>query len=335
LSIKESELHVNKRPVSLVAGAAGFIGSHLTDRLLREGHQVIGLDNLCTGNMDNLEQAVKDPLFKFILGDITEKIELPTVKLDYIWHLASPASPVDYRRLSLETLFVNSQGTRSMLELALQHDAHFLLASTSEVYGDPKVHPQVETYWGNVNSVGERACYDEGKRFAEALAWEYRRRYELNARIIRIFNTYGPRMQIRDGRVVPNFIWQALRKEPLTIYGEGNQTRSFVFVDDEVEGILRAMLYPDTDGEIINLGNPEEKTILAFAGVVSELCGVSVNFSFQPLPVDDPTRRCPDISKAHRLLSWFPETSLNTGLGRTIEYFQRKIVNHVAERRVV
>lgn len=272
-------------PVSLVTGAGGFIGSHLVDRLLLAGHRVIALDNLCTGRIDNLQSALsyEDRTF-FIKADITEKFDLPDLPVNFIWHLASPASPVDYRRLNIETMLVNSIGTKNMLDIAVNHNAKFLLASTSEAYGDPLVHPQPETYWGNVNSVGERACYDESKRFAETLTLEYYRRYGLDARIIRIFNTYGPRMQISDGRVVPNFICQALRGEPLTVYGDGSQTRSFVFIQDEVEGILRAMFYEHTNGEVINIGNPEEYSINEFAGIVARLCGVKVEVVYKPLP---------------------------------------------------
>lgn len=309
-------------PVSLVTGAAGFLGSHLVDRLIAAGHRVVGLDNLCTGSLENIHKAMaQEKKFVFIQTDITEKIDLPVTNCDYVWHLASPASPVEYRRLSLETMLVNSAGTKNMLEAAVAFGAKFLLASTSETYGDPLEHPQLETYWGNVNPVGERACYDESKRFAEALTFEFRRRYGLDARVIRIFNTYGPRMQLDDGRVVPNFICQALQGRPLTVYGDGSQTRSFVYVDDEVEGILRAMFCGGTDGEVINIGNPEEYSIIKFAGEVARLCGVKLNFVYQPLPADDPARRCPDISKAKLLLGWKPAVSLEKGLAATINYF--------------
>lgn len=314
-------------PVSLVAGAAGFLGSHLVDRLLWHGHRVVGLDNLCTGSLDNLQNALTyhHDRFDFVHADITACFELPHYSYNYIWHLASPASPVDYRRLSLETLGVNSLGTKNMLDLAVQHQASFLLASTSEAYGDPQVHPQPETYWGSVNPVGERACYDEGKRFAEALTAEYRRCYGLNARIIRIFNTYGPRMQITDGRAVPNFICQALGGQPLTVYGSGRQTRSFIFVSDQIEGILRSMFEQQTNGEIINLGNPDEYTILELAEAVAKICGVEFRVVYQPLPPDDPTRRCPDISKARALLGWEPVTVLDRGMAITVDYFARAL----------
>lgn len=314
-------------PVSLVTGAGGFIGSHLVDRLLSKGHQVYGVDNLCTGSLENLQNALshKEKFF-FILADITADFKLPEIRFDFIWHLASPASPVDYRRLSIETMLVNSMGTKNMLDIAVRHKAKFLLASTSEAYGEPLVHPQQETYWGNVNSVGERACYDESKRFAESITFDYRRRYGLNARITRIFNTYGSRMQINDGRVAPNFICQALQGEPLTVYGNGAQTRSFVYVDDEVEGILSAMFCENTDGEVINIGNPDECTILEFAGIVARLCGVKLDIIYKPLPFDDPTRRCPDISKARRLLGWEPLVPLEQGITATIEYFFHKLL---------
>lgn len=312
-------------PVSLVTGAGGFLGSHLTDRLLAEGHFVIGMDNLCTGRIENLNGALASNNFFFVNSDIITELKLPGLKCDYIWHLASPASPVDYRQLSIETMLVNSVGTKNLLDIALKHKARFLLASTSEAYGDPLVHPQPETYWGHVNPVGERACYDESKRYAEALTFEYRRRHGLDARIIRIFNTYGPRMQVHDGRVVPNFICQALRGEALTVYGDGTQTRSFVFVDDEIEGIWRALLYPDTNGEVINLGNPDEYTILEFAGIVARLCGVGLNTVYRPLPPDDPGRRCPDISKARALLGWEPAVPLERGLALTIASFKEKM----------
>lgn len=315
----------NNNPVSLVTGAAGFLGSHLVDYLLAEGHLVVGVDNLCTGNLQNLEKACAcRERFYFLEADITDEIELPSYKYDYIWHLASPASPKDYRRLSIETLMVNSLGTKKMLDLALKHGSRFLLASTSEVYGDPEVHPQPESYWGNVNPIGQRACYDEGKRFAEALTMEYHRRYDLDARIVRIFNTYGPRMKMDDGRVVPNFICQALRGEPLTVYGEGAQTRSFVFVTDEIEGIYRAMTCTGTKGEVFNLGNPEEYSILDFARIISEICGVDFKVEYSPLPPDDPRKRCPDIDKARRLLQWKPGVSLKEGLRITIDDFRRQ-----------
>ncbi len=336
MSIVALESLHNSKPVSLVTGAAGFLGSHLVDRLLLEGHMVIGVDNLCSGKRKNLEQASRyGDEFIFVLADVSSELELPPVKIDYIWHLASPASPVDYRRLSYETMLVNSFGTKVMLDLAAQNKARFLLASTSESYGDPQVHPQTETYWGNVNPVGERSCYDESKRFAEALTFEYRRRFSLDARIIRIFNTYGPRMQITDGRVVPNFIYQALSGKPLTVYGDGSQTRSFVYVADEIEGIYRAMLYDHTDGEVINLGNPDEYRIIQFAEIVTRLCGVKLQTVYKPLPLDDPSKRCPNITKAIKILNWQPRTNLTEGLMLTIDYFQNQLMSSVTEHKIM
>ncbi len=314
---------LDTHPVSLVTGAAGFLGSHLVDRLLFEGHHVVGIDNFCTGSRENLYYARKAGRGKFICieADILAEFTLPDLNWDYVWHLASPASPVEYRRLSLETMLVNSAGTKKMLDIALKNRAKFLLASTSEAYGDPLVHPQPENYWGNVNPVGERACYDESKRFGEALTLEYHRRYGLDARIIRIFNTFGPRMQVNDGRVVPNFICQSLQGKPLTVYGSGAQTRSFVFVTDEIDGFWRAMLSDNTNGEIINIGNPDEYTVLDFAGIIARLCGVELNVVYKPLPPDDPTRRCPDISKAKRLLGWQPVVPIERGIAATMDYF--------------
>ncbi len=312
-------------PVSLVTGVGGFLGSYLADRLLFEGHVVVGVDNFCTGNRANLKNAFsyKDK-FIFVHADIATQYELPALKYDFVWHLASPASPVDYRRLSIETMLVNSTGTKNMLDTAVKQGAKFLLAGTSEAYGDPLVHPQPETYWGNVNPVGERACYDESKRFAEALTFEYRHRYGLDTRIVRIFNTYGPRMQENDGRVVPNFICRALQGKPLTVYGKGDQTRSFIFVTETIEGIYRAMFYAKTHGEIINIGNPDEYTILKLAEIVARLCGTEMNIVYKPLPPGDPARRRPDISKARALLDWVPTISLERGLNEVINYFLKK-----------
>ncbi|RPF47033.1 dTDP-glucose 4,6-dehydratase/UDP-glucuronate decarboxylase [Thermodesulfitimonas autotrophica] len=309
---------------ALVTGAAGFLGSHLVDKLLAAGCRVVGVDNLSTGNLANLRAALKNPLFSFIKADVTENLVLEE-DFDFIFHLASPASPVDYRRLSIETMLVNGLGTKNLLDLALESQAVFLLASTSEVYGNPLVHPQPESYWGNVNPIGPRACYDESKRFAEALTMEYHRRYGCDVRIARIFNTYGPRMRLNDGRVVPNFISQALRGEPLTVYGNGRQTRSFVYVADEIEGLLRLAAAPHAAGEVVNLGNPEEKSILEFAQLVARLVGVECVIEYKELPPDDPTRRCPDISKAQKLLGWQPKTPLEEGLRATIAFFKQEL----------
>jgi nucleoside-diphosphate-sugar epimerase len=244
---------------------------------------------------------------------------------DFVAHLASPASPVDYRRLSIETMLVNGPGTKNVLDLALKSEAVFLLASTSEVYGDPLLHPQEETYWGNVNPTGPRACYDESKRYAEALTMEYRRRHGLDVRIARIFNTYGPRMRPDDGRVVPSFIISALRKEPLLVFGDGKQTRSFVYVADEIDGLLRLLAAPHAGGETVNVGSPEERTILEFARIVSELCGSEYRIEHRELPPDDPSRRCPDITKARALLGWEPQTPLAEGLRHTIAFFKETL----------
>lgn len=309
---------------ALVTGAAGFLGSHLVDRLLAAGCQVVGVDNLSTGNPRNLLPARVNPRFRFLEADLTEWSP-PGVDFDFIFHLASPASPVDYRRLSIETMLVNALGTKKLLDLTCETGAVFLLASTSEVYGDPLVHPQPESYWGNVNPIGPRACYDESKRFAEALTMEYHRRYGCDVRIARIFNTYGPRMRLDDGRVVPNFISQALKGEPLTIYGDGQQTRSFLYVDDQIEGLLRLSAASKAKGEVVNLGNPEEKSIIEFAQLVARLVGVECRIEYKELPLDDPTRRCPDISKAQKLLGWQPKTPLEEGLRATIAFFKQEL----------
>jgi dTDP-glucose 4,6-dehydratase len=303
----------------LLSGAAGFIASHLCDRLLHEGHEVVGLDNLSTGNLRNIAHLEEHPRFTFLRADVTEPLPVSR-KFDAVLHLASPASPKDYLECPIETLLVGSQGTRNMLECAVTSNALFLLTSTSECYGDPTVHPQVETYWGNVNPVGPRSCYDESKRFAEAITMAYHRRYGLRTRIARIFNTYGPRMKLNDGRVVPAFLDQALRGEPITIFGDGSQTRSFCYVSDLVDGLLRLLfsdeIYP------VNLGNPVELSMLAFAEYIRELTGSQSPLEFHPLPEDDPKRRQPDISKARMLLGWEPRVPLREGLAETIAYFQ-------------
>jgi nucleoside-diphosphate-sugar epimerase len=313
----------------LIAGAAGFIGSHLVDRYLARGDFVVGIDNLLTGSRSNLESALGSANFRFLERDVSDDSEDALKQMssgidgcDLVLHFASPASPVDYSEHPFATMAVNSRGTRFCAELALRWNARMLYASTSESYGDPLEHPQKETYWGNVNSVGPRSCYDESKRFGEALTMTYVREKDLDARIIRIFNTYGPRMRQRDGRVVPNFVMQALGKKPLTIYGDGTQTRSFCYVDDLVEGIIRCADSEKTRGIVVNLGNPEEHTIREFAEIVCNIAGVELVVEHQPMPPDDPTRRNPDISRAKNLLGWSPSVSLREGLRRTLEYMQ-------------
>jgi nucleoside-diphosphate-sugar epimerase len=308
----------------LVAGGSGFIGSHLVDRLLAAGHQVTVADSLLTGHPANLTHLAGHPHLHVVQQDIAAPLAPAVSERDYdrIYHLASPASPRGYARFPIETLLVNSQGTHRLLELAQARSARFLLASTSEVYGDPLVHPQVETYWGNVNPIGPRACYDEGKRFAETITVEYSRQREVDARIARIFNTYGPRSHPGDGRVVPNFCVQALRDDPITIYGSGGQTRSFCYVADLVEGLVRLMETDGLGGEVVNLGNPEEHTIRQFADRIVALAGSRSVITHEDLPVDDPQRRRPDIGKARRLLGWSPRVSLDTGLAATLTYFR-------------
>ncbi len=304
---------------AVVSGAAGFIGSHLCDRLLAEGCSVIGLDNLLTGAERNIEHLRGNPAFEFRLQDITQPFEIES-KVDFVLNLASPASPRDYMEHPIETLDVGSLGTRRMLELAQKNNAKFLLTSTSESYGDPAVHPQPETYWGNVNPVGPRSCYDESKRFAEALTMAFHRTRGVKSSIARIFNTYGPRMKLNDGRVVPAFMDQALRGEPITIFGDGSQTRSFCYVSDLVDGLWRLLL--SDEAYPVNVGNPREMTILEFAKTIAELTGSKAGFVYQPLPEDDPKQRKPDISKAKRLLGWKPVVSLEEGMALTVEYFR-------------
>jgi dTDP-glucose 4,6-dehydratase len=305
---------------SVVTGGAGFLGSHICERLLAEGHRVICVDNLITGNRANIEPLVGDELFTFIEHDVTVPLHLAQ-PIDNILHFASPASPIDYLELPIQTLKVGSLGTHNTLGMAKATGARYLLASTSEVYGDPLIHPQPESYWGNVNPVGPRGVYDEAKRFAEAMVMAYHRTHGLDTRIVRIFNTYGPRMRPRDGRVVPTFIQQALDGEPLTVYGDGSQTRSFCFVDDLVEGIWR-LLGSDTN-EPVNLGNPHEMTVLEFAQQILELTDSDAPLLHKELPEDDPKIRQPDITRAREVLGWEPRVPLRTGLERTIEYFRR------------
>jgi dTDP-glucose 4,6-dehydratase len=303
----------------LVAGAAGFLGSHLVERLLADGHQVIGVDNFISGNEDNLAGLANESRFELIRADVSERFEIGGV--DGVFHLASPASPVDYLLHPIATLKAGSYATHNLLDLARKHDARFLLASTSEVYGDPAVHPQPESYWGNVNSVGPRSVYDEAKRYAEAVTMAYHRHHAADIRIARIFNTYGPRMRPNDGRVVTNFIVQALLGAPLTVYGDGSQTRSFCFVDDEVEGLYR--LFVSGDNEPTNIGNPTEFTIRELADLVLEMTGSRSVIDEQPLPQDDPKVRCPDIDRARRMLGWEPRIQLREGLRRTIDFFKK------------
>jgi len=302
----------------LVTGAAGFLGSHLCDALLAEGREVLGVDNLSTGNQANLEHLKNEPRFSLIEQDICEPFDVGPV--DFVFNFASPASPVDYMRNGIETLRVGSEGTKNALELARRHGARFLQASTSECYGDPTVHPQPESYWGNVNPVGPRSVYDEAKRFSEALVMAYYRYYGVDTQLVRIFNTYGPRLQSSDGRVISNLMMQALHGEDLTIYGDGTQTRSFCYVSDEIEGILR--LSRSGEHLPVNIGNPEEWTILDCARQVLEVTGSQSQIRFAPLPEDDPVQRRPDITRARELLGWEPKIDLRTGLKLCLDYFR-------------
>ncbi len=311
-----------ERRRALVTGGAGFLGSHLCERLLAEGYDVVCMDNLITGTLENIERLFGRDGFVFVHHDVTNFIHVPG-RLDAILHFASPASPIDYLKLPIQTLKVGSLGTHKALGLAKSKGARFLLASTSEVYGDPLVHPQPETYWGNVNPVGPRGVYDEAKRFAEALTMAYHRHHGVDTRIVRIFNTYGPRMRAGDGRVVPTFINQALRGEPLTCFGDGSQTRSFCYVDDLIDGIYRLLESDHT--EPTNIGNPSEMTVLEFAREVLRLIGSDAEVVFEDLPVDDPKVRQPDITVARRVLGWQPKVPLEEGLTATIEYFREHL----------
>jgi len=303
----------------LVTGGAGFLGSHLCDRLLAERHEVIAMDNLLTGNMRNIAHLEEEKRFRFVRHNVSEFIFVDG-PVDAVLHFASPASPIDYLELPIQTLKVGSLGTHNALGLALEKGARFLLASTSEVYGDPLIHPQPETYWGNVNPIGPRGVYDEAKRFAEALTMAYHRAHGVDTRIVRIFNTYGERMRPRDGRVVPALICQALAGEPMTVFGDGKQTRSFCYVSDLIDGIYRLLL--SDVNEPVNIGNPAELSVLDFAKTIRRLTGTSSEIVFKPLPVDDPKVRQPDISKAKAKLGWEPKVRLEDGLGRAIEYFR-------------
>ncbi len=306
---------------TLITGAAGFIGSHLVDYLLARDHEVIGMDNFITGNPRNLSH-IGNPRFTLVEHNVTEEIPIDG-PLDYILHFASPASPIDYLELPIQTLKVGSLGTHKTLGVAKAKNAAFLLASTSEVYGDPLVHPQTEDYWGNVNPIGPRGVYDEAKRFAEAMSVAYRRYHSVNVKVARIFNTYGPRMRVRDGRAIPAFVSQALTGEPITVFGDGQQTRSFCFVEDLVEGLCR-LLFSEHPGPV-NIGNPAEMTMLELANVIVEMTGSKSEITFKPLPEDDPKIRQPDITLANKLLDWSPKVSLEDGLTQTIAYFRQAL----------
>ncbi|MEN6330117.1 MAG: UDP-glucuronic acid decarboxylase family protein [Methanobacteriaceae archaeon] len=308
----------------LITGAAGFIGSHLCDRFIKEGWYVIGADNFLTGSAENLEHLFRNKNFEFIEKDIIQGLELEG-PLDLILHFACPASPIDYLNFPIETLMVDSVGTSHVLNLAKEKKARYIFASTSEVYGDPQVHPQPESYWGNVNPVGPRSVYDEAKRFSESLSMAYYREYGVDVRIVRIFNTYGPRMKLNDGRVVPNFLFQALKGMDLTVYGDGNQTRSFCYVDDLVDGIFLVAEAEEIANRVLNLGNPDEYKIIDFAQIIIKITGSDSKIIFKPLPLDDPKMRKPDITKALESLHWRPIISLEAGIKRTIEYFQSQI----------
>lgn len=318
---------MNKRR-ALVTGGAGFVGSHLCDALLADGDSVVAADNLLTGRLANLEHLRKDGRFEFLQVDVSEPYDCGPV--DYVFHFASPASPVDYSTHGIATLKVGSLGTFHSLDVARKYGAGFLLASTSECYGDPLEHPQKETYWGHVNPIGPRSVYDEAKRFAEAATMAYLRYHNVNTHIVRIFNTYGPRMQVNDGRVIPNFMRQAMRGEGLTIYGDGSQTRSFCYVSDEVEGIVR--LSKSAEHGPVNIGNPNEFTILECAQRVLAVTGSTSQLRYEPLPQDDPKQRRPDIGKAKRLLDWEPKIDLETGLRMSLEYFRQAVAAEASSR---
>jgi dTDP-glucose 4,6-dehydratase len=310
------------KPTSVITGGAGFLGSHLTDRLLNDGHRVIAIDNLITGNVANIEHLAGNKDYKFICHDVTDFIYIPG-EVDYVWHFASPASPIDYLKIPIPTLKVGSLGTHNALGLAKDKGAAFLLASTSECYGDPLIHPQKEDYWGNVNPIGPRGVYDEAKRFAEAITMAYHRYHGMNTHIVRIFNTYGPRMRLNDGRVVPAFIGQALTGQPLTIFGDGSQTRSFCYVSDLIDGIFRLMM--SQFHEPVNIGNPREMTIREFAEEILRITGAACQIEHRPLPVDDPKVRQPDITRAKEVLGWEPKIDFDKGIRETIEFFRGRV----------
>jgi len=307
---------------ALVTGGAGFLGSHLTDRLLAEGYKVIGVDNFITGNPANLEHLATNSHYSFIEQDVTKYLNIPG-EIDFVFHFASPASPIDYLELPIQTLKVGSLGTHNTLGLAKAKKAGFLIASTSECYGDPLVHPQTEEYWGNVNPIGPRGVYDEAKRFAEAMTMAYHRYHKVDTKIVRIFNTYGPRMRLKDGRVVPAFVGQALKGEPITVFGDGSQTRSFCYCSDLIDGIYK--LSQSDFHEPVNIGNPNELTIKEFGERIVRITGSKSKLTFQALPVDDPKQRRPDITRATKLLGWKPVVDLETGLTQTIEWFKSRV----------
>jgi len=310
------------KKTAVVTGGAGFLGSHLCDRLISEGFRVIAIDNFITGGSDNIEHLAGSFDFRFIRHDVSEFIFVPG-PVDFVFHFASPASPIDYLEHPIPTLKVGALGTHNTLGLAKDKGAAFFLASTSECYGDPQVHPQNEDYWGNVNPIGPRGVYDEAKRFAEAMTMAYHRYHRMNTRIVRIFNTYGPRMRLRDGRVVPSFISQALNQEPLTVFGDGSQTRSFCYVSDLIDGIFRLAM-SDYHGPV-NIGNPQEMTIRQFAEKILEITGAKSEISYKPLPVDDPKVRQPDITRARKLLNWEPKVAFEDGIRETIDYFKSRL----------
>ena len=309
----------SRQPVTLVTGGAGFLGSHLCDRLLAEGHRVVAMDNLITGNLANIAHLKGNPDYRFVQHDVTKYIDLAD-DIDFIFHFASPASPIDYLELPIQTLKVGALGTHNALGLAKAKKARLLLASTSEVYGDPLVHPQTEDYWGNVNPIGPRGVYDEAKRFAESITMAYHRYHGVETRIVRIFNTYGPRMRPKDGRVVPAFVTQALKNEPITVFGDGSQTRSFCYMADLIEGIYA--LSQSNEAYPVNIGNPTEMSVLQFAETIRDRCGSSSEIIFKPLPVDDPKIRQPNITRAREILKWSPKVNLDQGLETTIAYFR-------------
>ena len=314
---------------ALVTGGAGFLGSHLCDALLAEGWDVVVVDNLLTGRRANFAHLKSQPRFEFVEKDICEPFDVG--KVDYVFHFASPASPVDYSNHGIATLKVGSFGTFHALDVAHKYGAKYFVSSTSECYGDPLEHPQKETYWGNVNPIGPRSVYDEAKRFTEAVTMAYRRYHKVDTHIVRIFNTYGPRMQLNDGRVVPNFMKQALRGEPLTVYGDGNQTRSFCYVSDEIDGFVR--LSKSDEHLPVNIGNPNEFTILECAQMVLKVTGSKSQIRHEPLPQDDPKQRCPDITKARQLLQWEPKVDLETGLRKSLDYFRKAVAEETAPAR--